>query len=58
MPDTAKKKYVVTYVDIDMANTWEFLSEYRDATKTYLDLKNCLFNLWTNNNRYIITDLN
>ncbi len=56
--DAAKKKYVVAYVDVDTADTWEFLPEYRDVTKTYLDLKNCLFEFYgQKSNKYIITDL-
>ncbi len=56
--DAAKKMCVVTYVDVNTADTWEFLPKYRDITKTYLNLKNCLFKFYgQKNNKYIITDL-
>ena len=37
--DATMKSYVTSYVDADTADTWEALAEFKDATKTYDDLK-------------------
>jgi len=50
--------YVVAYVDVDTADTWVYIPEYIDINKTYLDVKNVLFNLYRQTTlKYIITDL-
>jgi len=56
--DGYKKKYTVVYVDVDTADTWVYIPEYLDATKTYQDFKDVLSNLYRQTTlKYIITDL-
>lgn len=56
--DIDKKKYTVAYVDVDTADTWVYIPEYGDATKTYHDFKDVLSNLYRQTAlKYIITDL-
>src|SRR5438445_13285973 len=52
------KSYVTSYVDADTADTWEALAEFKDATKTYDDLKDRLLKLYNQITlKYILTDL-
>ena len=52
------KSYVTSYVDADTADTWEALAEFKDATKTYDDLKDRLLELYNQITlKYILTDL-
>ncbi len=56
--DAEKKKYASTYVDGDTAETWEALEEYTDATKTYIDFKDKLLELYHQVTlKWILTDV-
>ena len=53
-----KKKYVTSYIDSDVVDTWEALKEFTDNTKTYQEFKNCLFDLYNQVTlEYILADL-
>jgi hypothetical protein len=41
-----KKTYATSYLECDLADQWEALQEFSDASKTYLDLKSRLFYLY------------
>ena len=41
-----KKKYTVFYVEVDMANSWEALIEYSQATSMYVDFKKQLLEVY------------
>jgi len=46
--DDKKKRHTTRYVNIDVANIWETLSEFRNANKTYLDFKKSIQELYPN----------
>ena len=56
--DGEKKKYVTSYLDSDVADTWEALEEFTSNTKTYQEFKDCLFDLYNQVTlKYILADL-
>ena len=56
--DPEKKLYATQFPDADVAETWEALPEYSDATKTYFDLKKQLFRIYHQEGfRFTIRDL-
>jgi len=56
--DLEKKTHVTPYLECDLADDWEALPEFSDATKTYTDFKSRLFDLYNQNvPRYSIFDL-
>jgi len=56
--DAIKKSYVTSYVDADTADIWEALTEFKDVSKTYDDLKDRLLELYNQISlKYILTDL-
>ena len=56
--DLEKKTHITPYLDCDLADNWEALCEFSDATKTYADFKSRLFDLYNQNvPRYSIFDL-
>ena len=53
-----KKRYAVSYVDSNVADSWEALPEYTDAAKNYEDFKNRLYEIYNqSSHRYILSDL-
>jgi hypothetical protein len=56
--DGEKKRYVTSYLDSDVADTWEALEEFIDATRSYDEFKDRLFNLYNQVSlKYILADL-
>ena len=56
--DTEKKEYAALYMKADVAETWEALPEYSDNTKTFVQLKDRLFEVYNQVALcYILSDL-
>ena len=55
--DNEKKSYVASYVEAEVADSWEALAEYSDANSTYQDFKNHLELYNQVALRYIISNL-
>jgi hypothetical protein len=56
--DLEKKRFAVSFVESEVADSWKALAEYKDQTKTYADLKDCLFEIYNQVSlRYILSDL-
>ena len=56
--DGEKKQYAVSFVESEVADSWEALPEYTDNTKTYANFKRKLFEIYNQlNMRYILSDL-
>ena len=52
------KRFATSYLDSDVADTWEALEEYTDVNKTYQELKTRLNNLYNQVSlKYILADL-
>ena len=58
--DTEKKSHATRYVDFDVAEIWESLPSFSDASQPYNDFQNAVFELYPaadNEYRYTIADL-
>jgi hypothetical protein len=56
--DVEKKFYSVSFLDSDLADSWEALPEYSNPDKSYSDYKKRLFELYYQDNlRYTLSDL-
>ena len=56
--DLEKKAHATSFLECNIAEYWEALCEFSDATKAYADFKSRLFNLYNQNiPRYSIFDL-
>jgi len=53
-----KKSYVISYAEFEIAELWEALPEYRDASTSYIDLRTCLLSFYHQNLlKYVASDL-
>jgi len=56
--DAEKKQYATSYIEPELADSWEALPEYLDVAKTYNEFKEQLFELYNQVGlRYILSDL-
>ena len=58
--DTEKKNHTTRYVNCDVADLWELLPAFSDASKTYSDFKTAVFKLYPaadEEYKYTIADL-
>jgi len=56
--DLEKKTYVTSYVDYELAEYWEALPEFRNASKTYIDLRDRLLDFYHQRLfKYTVSDL-
>jgi hypothetical protein len=56
--DAEKKQYAASYIEPELADSWEALPEYADDATTYLKFKEQLFELYNQVGlRYILSDL-
>src|SRR6266568_1745218 len=44
--DLEKKTYATSYVDYELAEYWEALPEFFNASETYTDFRDCLLNIY------------
>jgi len=53
-----KKSYMTSYAAFEIAELWEALPEYRDASKTYIDFRACLLGFYRQDSlKYTASDL-
>ena len=56
--DLQKKTYVTSYVDYELAEYWEALPEFRNSSKTYIDLRDRLLDFYHQQSfKYTVSDL-